>query len=197
VADTPEDGVHRLDVGALRIPALEGLQVQFQVSEASGQPLSVVVTDGRSAMELQVFAAPKSRGLWDEVRAEILDALRAGSGAPQTATGRYGTEIRMRLPAPNQGQPVPGRMVGIDGPRWFLRAVFTGPAAQNPAAAPRLDETLRRLVVVRGEDAMPVRDPLPLRLPREVTEHADGAPAAVESTRPAMPVPGVRISETR
>ncbi|WP_242419510.1 DUF3710 domain-containing protein, partial [Frankia sp. CpI1-P] len=37
VTEVPEDDLHRLDLGSLRIPALPGVQVQFQVEEATGQ----------------------------------------------------------------------------------------------------------------------------------------------------------------
>lgn len=199
--EAPDDELHRLDLGALRIPALPGVQVQFQVDEATGEPLTVVVTDGRSAMELSVFAAPKSRGLWDEVRAEIYETIEATGGTE--AGGAFGRELRMRLPTGQPGESVPARMIGVDGPRWFLRAVVTGVAGRDPGAAPLLDETLRQLVVSRGEGAMPVRDPLPLTLPREVAEHAEhaegpgGSSASATSGRPQMPTPGVRTAELR
>lgn len=196
--EAPDDGVTRLDLGALRVPAFNGVQVRFQVEESSGRPLTVVVTDGRSAMELSVFAAPKTTGLWDSVRAEILESLRA-TGATE-GEGRWGTELRMKLPTARSGETVSGRMIGVDGPRWFLRAVVTGPAGQDPKAGPLLDQTLLRIVVLRGESAMPVRDPLPLRLPKEITDHPNGPavkPGTEVGQRPAMPAPGVRIAETR
>ncbi|WP_261568590.1 DUF3710 domain-containing protein [Frankia gtarii] len=198
VTEAPEDDLHRLDLGSLRIPALPGVQVQFQVEESTGQPLTVLVTDGRSAMELSVFAAPKSRGLWDEVRAEILATIETAGG--REAGGAFGPELRMLLPTGRPGETVPGRMMGVDGPRWFLRAVVTGVAGGEPGAAPLLDETLRQLVVARGEGAMPVRDPLPLTLPREVAEHPEGpggSATAATSGRPQLPVPGVRTAELR
>lgn len=196
--EAPDDDVHRLDLGALRVPALRGVQVQFQVEESTGKPLTVVVTDGRSAMELAVFAAPKTSPLWDDVRTEILETVRDTGGSE--VEGPYGLELRLRLPTSQPGETVPGRMIGVDGPRWFLRAVVTGAAGQDPSAGPLLDETLGGIIVVRGDSAMPVRDPLPLRLPKEISEHPDGPGAEAEQrsdSRPAIPVPGVRISETR
>ncbi len=205
----PDDGIHRVDFGALRIPIIDGIQVRFQVDEASGQPLAVAVTDGTSLMELSVCAAPKSSGLWDEMRAEILDSLHASGGFGEPSRGAYGPEILMRLPGSTSRAPVPGRMIGIDGPRWLLRVVVTGKAGADPDAAPLLEDVLRSLVVVRGEEAMPVRDPLPLRLPREMTGHHDdgpgepgaGAPgttaSASQSARAQMPARGARMSELR
>ncbi len=196
-AEAPDDGINRLDLGSLRLPALPGVEVQFQVGEATGEPLTVLVTDGRSAMELSVFAAPKSRGLWDEVRAEILETVEPTGG--KEAGGSFGRELRMSLPTGRPGESVPARMIGVDGPRWFLRAVVTGLAGQDPGAAPLLEETLRQLVVARGDGAMPVRDPLPLTLPRDITDHPDGPGAATSATsgQAQMPVPGVRTAEIR
>lgn len=197
ITQAPDDGINRLDLGSLRLPTLPGIQVQFQVEEATGVPLTVLVTDGRSAMELSVFAAPKSRGLWEEVRTEILATVEASGG--REAGGSFGRELRMALPTGQPGQAVPARMLGVDGPRWFLRAVITGVAGEDPGAAPLLEETLRQTVVARGDGAMPVRDPLPLTLPREIAEHAEGPGGATSATsgRPQLPVPGVRTAELR
>jgi hypothetical protein len=203
VAEAPRDELQRLDAGSLRVPAVEGTQIQFQLDEATGNAVSVVVADGQSAMELAVFAAPRTAGLWDDVRAEIVEQLQAAGGSPRVAEGRHGPELELVLPTPVPGQMVPGRMIGIDGPRWFLRAVMTGPGALDPAQAPLLDETLRRLVIVRGDEAMPVRDPLPMHLPKELLEHMqavappDGTGTAADAGRPQMPTPGVRIAELR
>ena len=59
----------------------------------------------------------------------------------------------------------PARFVGVDGPRWFLRGLITGPAAAGPEAAGALEEAFRGIVVVRGNEPMPVREQLPLALP--------------------------------
>ncbi|WP_035702558.1 DUF3710 domain-containing protein, partial [Glycomyces tenuis] len=44
--------------------------------------------------------------------------------------------------------------------------------ATDEDAAPELDEALRNLVVDRGNLAMPVREPLPLKLPPKMAEEA-------------------------
>jgi hypothetical protein len=56
----------------------------------------------------------------------------------------------------------------------LVRAVYQGPAAIDPTVAPPLVECLHNLVVDRGHEAMPVREPLPLRLPKEMEPDADG-----------------------
>jgi hypothetical protein len=55
----------------------------------------------------------------------------------------------------------------VDGPRWFLRGLFAGAAAEDAAAAAPLEAVLREVVVVRGDHPMPPRDLLELRLPAE------------------------------
>ncbi len=190
--DAPDDTLPRVDLGALRVPMFDGLQMGFSRDEGSGELMSAVLADGHSALEISVFAAPKSAGIWDEVRAEIVDSLREGGQPPLLTTGPHGDEVELRLPTGSPGETVPGRLLGIDGPRWFLRVVVTGEAAVNPAAAPLLDAALGALVVVRGDVAMPLRDPLPLRLPQELRDALENPEAAT-----GPPGPGVQITETR
>ena len=45
--------------------------------------------------------------------------------------------------------------------------MFSGAAAENPAAAAPLEAVMREVVVVRGEHPVPPRDLLELRLPPE------------------------------
>jgi hypothetical protein len=54
----------------------------------------------------------------------------------------------------------------------MVRALYQGPAAADPAYAGVLAEALEGLVVVRDEEARPPREPLPLRLPKEMAEQA-------------------------
>ncbi len=46
------------------------------------------------------------------------------------------------------------RFAGVDGPRWFLRAVFHGAAVYEESAAAELESLVRGVVVVRGGEAM-------------------------------------------
>jgi Protein of unknown function (DUF3710) len=162
----------RLDLGSLQIPAVDGVDVRVQ-ADAEGHIQQVMLVYGESALQLGVFAAPRSEGIWDEVRADIREQLSSDGVAAQEINGDYGVELRSRVPAGDGLTDI--RFVGIDGPRWMVRAVYQGRAAVDPTAAEPLTECLRGLVVDRGGDAMPVREPLPLRLPREVAEHAHEA----------------------
>ncbi len=173
VRHAPE-GVARLDLGSLQIPAVEGVEVRVQANP-DGVIEHVVLVSGAGAVEFGVFAAPRSEGIWDEVREEMVREMAAANITAQEVAGRYGKELVARLPDP-QGQLVDVRYVGVDGPRWFVRATFQGPVAADPAQAPVLGECLEGLVVVRDDEPRPVREPLPMRLPREMAEQAQGAP---------------------
>lgn len=163
--DAPADDLARIDLGALRIPVVEGTDVRVDLDEAQ-QVVSVTLAGRDGTMQIGVFAAPRNEGIWDDVRAEIAASLRAERrSAPTTEKdGPWGVELHGSLPDQG-GRSLPVRFVGVDGPRWFVRAMFVGPVATDPAKAAGFEQALRDTVVVRGADPLPVRDPVPLRLP--------------------------------
>jgi hypothetical protein len=198
-ADAPEDELSRVDLGGLRVPVPPETEVRVDVSP-DGEVVAATLVQGSTAMQINAFAAPRRSGIWGEVRDEIATSLRQGGGQAQDAEGPYGMELHAHVPAEGpDGQPVlaPARFVGVDGPRWFLRALITGAGATDPAAAEPLLVALRDCVVVRGNEAMAVRDPLPLRLPKEVTAAADAAAAQEESQALPPPERGPEITEVR
>ena len=134
---------------------------------------------GESAVQLQAFAAPRTEGVWVDIRNEIAASIVDAGGTAEVLTGEFGEELLTRMPqADHDGRTVfmPARFVGIDGPRWFLRAVVSGRAAIEPAAADAVHEVIRTAVIDRGDEAMPPRELLPLRLPEaEGAAQADGA----------------------
>ena len=163
------EGVARLDLGSLQIPAIEGVEVRVQANP-DGAVEQVVLVDGESALQLGVFAAPRSEGIWNEVRTEIAEAMAADGVAPRELDGPYGTELLARVNTPEG--PADVRFVGVDGPRWMVRALYQGAAAADPSREGRLGEVLSGLVVNRDQEARPVREALPLQLPKEMTEQA-------------------------
>jgi Protein of unknown function (DUF3710) len=165
VSDAPEPDGQILDLGALRLSVPEGMQVQLALEGTSVVPS---ITDGASALQVMVFAAPKSSGIWDEVRAEIIESLRAAGGKANERIGEFGPEIDavVAMDIPGQGRQMhPAIFVGVDGPRWFCRGLLSGRAVSDRAAAATFWETFRKVVVDRGSTPMAPRDPLPLDLP--------------------------------
>ena len=164
----PYPQAQRVDLGSLQVPVLEGTDIQLVFAEQHGA--WVTVRHELSELQLQAFAAPKRDSLWDDVRAEIAAEITGAGGMVSERGGPFGAELLARVPA-QPGQPQAGtqlvRFTGVDGPRWFLRGVFSGAAAEDPAAAAPLEAVLRDVVVVRGDHPVPPRDLLELRLPPE------------------------------
>jgi hypothetical protein len=187
------DGVERLDLGGLRVTATTGVDVQVQVDESTRAVVQVTLARPDGGVQVQPYAAPRSGGLWDDVRPQIMSSINAGGGLVEEKQGTFGVEILAQVKSEGTGALQPARFVGIEGPRWFLRAVFLGAAARPGEAATALETAVRGLVVVRGNDAMPVGSAIPMALPEQP------APAG-EKAAPSLPSPFVRgpeITETR
>lgn len=201
-ADAPDDGLARIDLGALQVTVPEGIEVRVDVQDQT--VVAATLVDGHSAIQVHAFAAPRSNGIWAEVRTEIAQSLEEAGGTAQEAEGPFGAELHARVPSAPVDQSAPAqptglqpmRFIGVDGPRWFLRGLLTGPAATDPNQARRLLDAFRQTVVVRGADAMAPRDMLPLKLPKEALDHL---PEPEPPARPGLEMleRGPEITETR
>ena len=191
----------RVDFGSLQVPVAEGFEIQLNIADDQG-PLIAVVR-GDSSLQLQAFAAPKSGGLWDDVRQEIAAAVTQAGGSSDEADGPFGPELHARVPGDpslGQGGPQQVRFLGVDGPRWFLRGVITGPAARHGSAAGPFEEVFAGVVVVRGDHPVPPRDLLEIQLPEEARRAMEEQMAAEEERfgDPLNPFErGPEITETR
>lgn len=192
-ADKPSEEGY-VDLGALRIASAEGLQLRLEVEEKTQRVVAVTLDLNGSSLQLQAFAAPRSETLWDDIRDQIGKSVGSQGGTVDELEGVFGTELLAKVPAQAQdgskGYRV-ARFVGVDGPRWFLRGVFGGSAALDPQAAGPLEEVFRNVVVVRGEQPLPPRDLLQLRLPRDASPLP--RPAA-DAAKPAPPERGPEIT---
>jgi hypothetical protein len=181
ITEAPATG-RRLDLGSLRIPSVAGVEVRVQANQ-DGAVQQVYLVHGESVLQLGVFAAPRTDPIWDEVRAEIRAKLFDDGVAVEEVDGAYGAELRARVRTQEGLKDL--RFVGVNGPRWMVRAVFQGPAAVDPHQAGPLAECLRGLVVNRGDQARPVKEPLPLRLSAELSAQLTGAPREKANSAPA------------
>lgn len=188
----------RIDFGSLLVPVQDGYDIQVMMSEEEG--IGIAVVHGDSGLQLQPFAAPRTSGLWHEVLPEIAQEVAKAGGQSAQQDGPFGPELLARV-VPQGANPrtvpaQPLRFIGIDGPRWFLRGMISGPAAIDDEMAQRFREILADVVVVRGEHAQPPRQPLPIQLPEEARQ-------ALEDEGDGQPDPfspferGPEITETR
>ena len=164
----PGDEVDRVDLGSLRVAPRDGAELRLQVDENTGEVQSVMLASDEGAMELRAFAAPRNGELWDEVRPQIAADVSGHGGTATEREGRWGTELvcQMQVVLPDGNQALqPSRIIGVNGPRWLLRATFLGQPAVEPELTAEWEDALAAVVVHRGSHAMPVGDALPLTLP--------------------------------
>ncbi|MQA09100.1 MAG: DUF3710 domain-containing protein [Pseudonocardiaceae bacterium] len=163
-SEAPDDDVARLDLGSVRIPVPDGAQLQVEM-DPSGPVRAVHIVTPVGQVTISAYAAPRSGGLWKEVRGELAEQLRSDGASVETRNGEWGGELVASL-----GQVVL-RFVGVDGPRWMLRGVVAGPPEHTDKAVEVLRDVVRGTVVVRGAAPMPVRTPLVIELPAAIAEH--------------------------
>jgi hypothetical protein len=167
--DLAGSDVSRVDLGGMLVRPGDGMRVQLQVDERSGTGTGVMIVDAEAAVAMIAVAAPRTSGLWDQTRSQIAaDAANRG-GTAQEAPGPFGTEIRMVVPVTSsEGKKAvqASRVVGIDGPRWMLRATFLGAAITDAKIFARLVGVVRQTVVVRGDRPMAPGDVITLRAPQ-------------------------------
>ncbi|GAA3236513.1 hypothetical protein GCM10017691_34810 [Pseudonocardia petroleophila] len=177
-----------LDFGSIRVPVPpEGSVTVEPTANGRLQAVHVALPGGR--LSVSALAAPKSSGLWAELVAEIDSSLREGGARVRSFQGDWGRELHAQTGAATSV------FVGVDGARWMLYGVATGPERH----AVDLDAALRRMlkgtIVDRGRSPFPVRTVLPLTIPEEladadvVDDSAAGVPGPPPVAVPQGPAP--------
>jgi hypothetical protein len=158
-----------LDLGSIRLPMNEGVQVRVEVEDGTERVVAVTVEYDDSTLQLQAFAAPRSEGLWHSVRAQMTEAVVAQEGSAEARVGSLGQEVLAKIPLLNDKGEREGtrfaRFVGVDGPKWFLRGVIAGAAITDPKDSADMDDIFRSVIVYRDETPLPPRESLPLHMP--------------------------------
>lgn len=158
-----------VDLGGVKVLPREGLHLRLEIEEGSKRVVAVGLDFAGSTLQVQPFAAPRSSGLWHEIRDQIADQIAKQGGTTTVRDGAFGPELLAQIPvaanAEQGGHMRLARFIGVDGPRWFLRGVIAGNAAVDPEAAEQIEDLFRSIVVVRGTTPMPPRDLIPLRMP--------------------------------
>ncbi|MET1043343.1 MAG: DUF3710 domain-containing protein [Microbacteriaceae bacterium] len=157
-----------VDLGGVKILPRPELQLRLEVEEGTKRVVAVGLDYAGSTLQVQPFAAPRSSGLWHEIRGQIAEQIKKQGGKTTEQTGPFGPELLAEIPVvagAQQGGSRIARFIGVDGPRWFLRGVIAGEGAVNKEAAEKIEDLFRSIVVVRGNTPMPPRDLIPLRMP--------------------------------
>lgn len=173
--DLSDDSVERLDFGSLVITPMGDSELRLQVDEQSQQILSALLVHGDSALELSAFAAPRTPGMWADIRADIMAQTQEMGGIADCVEGPFGTELVRNVPVQTpDGQRAfqASRTWVVEGPRWLLRGVLYGQASltdevDSDLVGPFFD-AFCDVIVRRGDAPMPVGDILPLTIPPEL-----------------------------
>ncbi|RSX55744.1 hypothetical protein D2E26_0307 [Bifidobacterium dolichotidis] len=189
-----------LSLGAYYLPFMQGMQLRVKVNRETRQVSGTIVTFGNSSLEMEAFAAPKTLGLWDDVRTDLLDANEKA----QAVDGVFGKEVMLPVTVAS-GKSVMTRIAGVDGPRWMMRAIFSGTAATDPESldAKSLNKFLSLVVVERGEEPLAPRDLLPMHPPLTPAERHAAAEGDEESNdlpsldRPDKPTDSDHETQTK
>lgn len=118
-----------LDLGAYYLPFLQHIELRIKASRATRAVLGSTTTYYNSSLEVEAYAAPKTMGLWEDWREDFL----AANPKAKAVDGVFGTEILLPVEV-SGGKTVLTRIVGVDGPRWMLRGIFSGTAASDRIA---------------------------------------------------------------
>jgi hypothetical protein len=153
-----------IDLGAIKVIPRSGLQLRLDIEESTKRLVAATLEIDGSTLQVQVFAAPRTEGLWNEIREQVADQVIKQGGSAEHVVGVFGPELRASVPTAD-GSLRPVRFVGVDGPKWFLRGVISGPAASSATRATVIEDVFRSIVVNRGSEPLPPRDLLTLRVP--------------------------------
>lgn len=166
----------RLDLGALKVPVVDGMQVRLDTDDDSQRVLAVTLIHDGGGIQLQAFATPRSEGLWNTVRGQLAESVTKQGGESTELHTTLGKELAIEVPAKTEsGRPGKRamRFAGIDGPRWFVRAVFSGKAVTDDEVRAELSALFRGVVVDRGEEAMAPRELIALTAPQVDQDEAE------------------------
>ncbi|MBW0118751.1 DUF3710 domain-containing protein, partial [Pseudonocardia abyssalis] len=147
-----------LDFGSIRVPVPEAGTVTVEPT-ANGRLQAVHVALPGGRLSVSALAAPKSSGLWAELVAEIDSSLREGGARVRSFQGDWGRELHAQTGAATSV------FVGVDGARWMLYGVATGPERHAVDLDAALRQMLKGTIVDRGRSPFPVRTVLPLTVP--------------------------------
>ena len=158
-----------IDFGAIRVEPQADLQMSVEVEEGTSRVVAVTLDYANSKLQLMAFAAPRTEGIWSEIRSAVAANIVAQGGEVEEGYGAIGAELLARLPlVDDQGRSAgyrQARFIGFDGPRWCLRGTVGGAALTDPKSAADINDLFRSVIVHRGETPLPPGEALPLNVP--------------------------------
>ena len=108
-----------IDLGGVKVLPRADLHLRLEVEEATKRVVAVGLEYHGTTLQVQPFAAPRSSGLWHDIREQIMEQLRKQGAKAKPANGPFGPEIFAEIPVNQDGQQGwrLARFIGVDGPR--------------------------------------------------------------------------------
>ncbi len=188
-----------LDFGSILVKPVAGLKVRMDVEQSNQRVIAVSLELAESRVQLMAFSASKSSSLWPGISDKIRADIASQKGEIFQRDGEYGQELLAQVPQQlpdGRAGHVALRFVGIDGPRWFLRAVIGGAAISDQDASKAIDDLVRSVVVNRGDKPLPPQELLPLSVPSNAQTLPDPSAAAAQGPQaPQRPERGPEITQ--
>jgi hypothetical protein len=159
-----------VDCGALLFPrSNDEVKIRVDVEEGTGRLVALTLQHQESFIQVSAYSAPKSDGIWPEVFLQLKAAADSQDGDTVIEEYSFGPSILATLPISdddNAGTTLRRvRLIGVDGPRWFLRGMIWGDAVSDRVAANVIDSLFKSVVVRRGDEALPPKERLELTMP--------------------------------
>jgi len=148
-----------VDMGSILFPAVQGMQLRTQVADDGTTVLQILVVLGSSGIQMSVAAAPRSGGVWEELREEIRKGFEDQGAKVADYPTRYVRSAPSRV-----------RLIGREGGRWFARIDILGPAAATAEAGADIEKVIDRIVVRRDDHPRTRLEMLPVHLPAGAQE---------------------------
>ena len=131
LGDVDRDGLaasgQYLDLGSLLVRVPDGAELRLPVSEEDQRVLGALLVLPDSAVELSVFAAPRSGGLWEQVAARSPRTRSQLAAPPRQGVQPHGLELRLAVPGDD------GARVSSSGSGDSTgRAGCSGPTSSGP-----------------------------------------------------------------
>lgn len=152
-----------LNLGSMQLPLPKSSQVQVEMGESGPKMLHIVTTYGR--ITPVAFAAPKVASQWEESVPELRTQMDNDGLTTHIEQGPWGHEI-----VGAGANELAVRMIGVEGPRWFLRFTLMGPSDRAANLTTLARELAARTFVYRGDNPILAGNSLPIALPQALVE---------------------------
>jgi hypothetical protein len=93
-----------VDLGGVKILPREGLHLRLEIEEGSKRVVAIGLDYAGSTLQVQPFAAPRSSGLWNEIRTQIADRLHHATRR-SLRPGTRRRDPRRSRPGPQRHHP--------------------------------------------------------------------------------------------